>query len=111
MDSHKKCAPYFWEKSADSSVDNCKSYGNDGIVKEINLIVFRLANNSKSLILDVDNNICKQFNSVMNKFFGGKRINYTQRSSYNTRILAAVSFNSSEYLRAVKKTYHSNKSW
>lgn len=101
---HKKCAPYFCEKSADNSVDNCKSYENDGIVKEINIIVSRLANNAKSLILDVDNNICEQFNSVINKFLGGKRINYTQRSSYNTRILAAVvSFNSSEYLRAVKK--------
>ncbi|CAI6377633.1 unnamed protein product [Macrosiphum euphorbiae] len=59
------------------------------------------------LILDVDNNICEQFNSVINKFLGGKRINYNQRSSYNTRILrilaAVVSFNSSEYLRAVKK--------
>ncbi|KAL4104017.1 hypothetical protein QTP88_019330 [Uroleucon formosanum] len=101
---HKKCAPYFCEKSADNSVDNCKSYENDGIVKEINIIVSRLANNAKSLILDVDNNICEQFNSVINKFLGGKRINYTQRSSYNTKILAAVvSFNSSEYLRAVKK--------
>lgn len=104
FDCHKKCAPYFCEKSADKLVDNCKSNENDGIVKEINIIVSRLANNAKSLILDVDNNICEQFNSVINKFLGGKRINYTQRSSYNTRILAAVvSFNSSEYLRAVKK--------
>lgn len=104
FNSHKKCASYFCEKSADNLVDGCQSYGNEGIVKEINTIVSRLANNSKSLILDVDNNICEQFNSVINKFLGGKRINYTQRSSYNTRILAAVvSFNSSEYLRAVKK--------
>ncbi|XP_029343469.1 uncharacterized protein LOC100570366 isoform X1 [Acyrthosiphon pisum] len=104
FDCHKKCAPYFCEKSADNSVGNCKSNENDGIVKEINIIVSRLANNAKSLILDVDNNICEQFNSVINKFLGGKRINYNQRSSYNTRILAAVvSFNSSEYLRAVKK--------
>jgi len=101
FDCHKKCAPYFCEKSADNSVYNCKSYENGGIVKEINIIV---SNNSKSLILDVDNNICEQFNSVINKFLGGKRINYTQKSSYDTRILAAVvSFNSREYLRAVKK--------
>ncbi|KAF0748505.1 YqaJ domain-containing protein [Aphis craccivora] len=92
------------QKILNNLVDNCKSNENDGIVKEINIIVSRLANNAKSLILDVDNNICEQFNSVINKFLGGKRINYTQRSSYNTRILAAVvSFNSSEYLRAVKK--------
>jgi hypothetical protein len=103
FDCHKKCAPYFCEKSVHNSVDNCKSNENESIAKEINIIVSRLANNAKSLILDVDNNVCEQFNSVINKFLGGKRINYTQRSSYNTRILAAVvSFNSSEYLRAVK---------
>lgn len=52
----------------------------------------------------MDNNICEQFNSVINKFLGGKRIYFTQKSSYSTRVYAAVvSFNSSQYLRTVKK--------
>lgn len=60
--------------------------------------------NADSLILDVDNNICEQLNSTINKFLGGKRINFTQKSSYTTRVNAAViSFNSKEYLRAIKK--------
>lgn len=64
----------------------------------------RLSNNANSLILDVDNNACEQFNSVINKFLGGKRINFSQKSSYSTRVQAAVvSYNSEEYLRAVKK--------
>lgn len=101
FDFHTKCASYFCEKSG-STVD--KLYENVAIVMEIDIIISRLANNAKSLILDVDNNICEQFNSVINKFLGGKRINYTQRHSYNTRILAAVfGFNSQEYIRAVKK--------
>lgn len=74
------------------------------ISQEIDTIISRLSNNSKSLLLDVDNNICEQFNSVLNKFLGGKKINFTQKSSYSTRVYAAVvSFNSSQYLRVVKK--------
>lgn len=54
--------------------------------------------------MDVDNNACEQLNSVINKFLGGKRINFTQKSSYSTRVHAAVvSYNSEEYLRAVKR--------
>jgi len=74
------------------------------ISREINIIVSRLSKNADSLILDVDNNICEQLNSTINKFLGGKRINFTQKSSYTTRVNAAViSFNSKEYLRAIKK--------
>jgi len=74
------------------------------ISREIDIIVSRLSKNADSLIIDVDNNICEQFNSTINKFLGGKRINFTQKSSYTTRVNAAViSFNSKEYLRAIKK--------
>jgi len=70
---------------------------------EIKNIVNRLVINESSLILDVDNNICEQFNSVINKYIGGKRVNLSQRNAYNTRVEAAVvSFNSKEYLRALK---------
>lgn len=73
-------------------------------MKEIKNIFFRLANNAYSLIQDVDNNICEQFNSLINKYLGGKRINFTQRNTYTTRVEAAiVSFNSKEYLRRIHK--------
>lgn len=71
---------------------------------EINNTVNRLVLNSESLILDVDNNICEQFNSIINKYIGGKRVNFSQRNSYNTRVEAAVvAFNSKQYLRAINK--------
>ncbi|KAF0685499.1 Exonuclease, partial [Aphis craccivora] len=80
--------------------ENCTST----ICREIDIIVSRLSKNADSLILDVDNNICEQLNSTINKFLGGKRINFSQKSSYTTRVNAAViSFNSREYLRAIKK--------
>jgi hypothetical protein len=53
---------------------------------------------------NVDNNICEQLNNTINTFLGGKQIHFTQKSSYTIRINAAVvSFNSKEYLRAIKK--------
>jgi len=74
------------------------------ISDETNIIVSRLSKSANNLIIDVDNNICEQFNSLINKFLGGKRINFTQKSSYTTRVQAAViSFNSKEYLRTIKK--------
>jgi len=46
----------------------------------------------------------EQRNSVINKFLGGKRINFTQKNSYSTRVQAAVvSYNSGEYLRFLNK--------
>lgn len=73
-----------------------------GMMIEMNNIVNRLVINSSSLIVDIDNNICEQFNSLVNKYIGGKRINLSQRNTYNTRIEAAVvAFNSKQYLRAI----------
>lgn len=73
-------------------------------MRDIKYIIIRLSNNACSLIQDVDNNVCEQFNSLINKFIGGKRINFTQKNTYTTRIEAAiVSFNSKEYLRRIHK--------
>lgn len=55
----------------------------------------RVVNNARSLLFDVDNNYCEQYNSIINKHIAGKRLNLSQRQSYNTRVKAAViSFNS-----------------
>lgn len=75
------------------------------MLREIKNIILRLTTNSCSLIQDVDNNVCEQFNSLINKYIGGKRINFNQRNTYTTRIEAAIiSFNSKEYLRRIHKT-------
>ncbi|XP_045764081.1 uncharacterized protein LOC123866492 [Maniola jurtina] len=49
-----------------------------------------LASNAESLILDVTNNTVEQFNNVIAKFIGGKRVNYTTRGSYQARCFGAV---------------------
>jgi len=72
---------------------------------EIRKIVYRLAANTESLIENTDNNPCEQFNSLINKHIGGKRINFTQGNNYKTRVEAAVvAYNSHNYIRAVQKT-------
>lgn len=66
--------------------------------------MYRLLANADSLIENVDNNPCEQLNSIINKHVGGKRINYTHKNNYKTRVEAAVlSYNSKNYLRAVNK--------
>lgn len=75
------------------------------IMNDIRRITYRLTANADSLLENVDNNLCEQFNSLINKHVGGKRINFTQKNNYKTRVEAAViSFNSKNYLRTIHKT-------
>jgi len=50
---------------------------NCGLMAEFKLVAQRLIDNAISLLHDVTNNICEQFNSVINKFIAGKRINFS----------------------------------
>lgn len=73
-------------------------------MRKIRNIIIRLSNNAESLIEDVDNNACEQLNSLINKHIGGKRINFTQRHNYQTRIEAEiVTFNSKNFLHTIQK--------
>jgi len=77
---------------------------NSGMMQEIKNYALRPANNAESLLENKNNNICEQFNAIINKHIAGKRINFSNRGNYNTRVHAAViSFNSKEYLRCIHK--------
>jgi hypothetical protein len=39
----------------------------------------RLFNNAQSFLKNVDNNICEQFNSMVNKFIGGKKNKFVSK--------------------------------
>ncbi|KAG8196027.1 hypothetical protein JTE90_028997 [Oedothorax gibbosus] len=72
-------------------------------------ILNSIAYHSKSLIINATNNIAEEFNSIIAKFLGGKRINYCLGESYKARCnAAAVSHNTrtplSEVLGVVKKS-------
>jgi len=75
-----------------------------GMMQEFKHCVLRLEYNAESLLENKNNNVCEQFNAIINKHIAGKRLNFSQRGNYNTRVHAAViSFNSKEYLRCVHK--------
>jgi len=107
MGAHDRCEDYFCKghrlpKNENNMIIEAEK---TGIVNDIAHIVSRLVANVDSLLMNVDNNVCEQFNSVINKHLAGKRINYSQRNSYNARVEAAViSCNSGgQFLRLMHK--------
>lgn len=96
---HKLCKPYFCQnidqnEPTQNFVAELKS---SNIFAAIMNIMSRLVKNAKSLIYDVNSNIAEVFNSVVAKFVGGKRINYSSRQSYTARCAGSVvSFNAKE---------------
>jgi formyltetrahydrofolate synthetase len=65
-------------------------------------IISRVSQHARSLIYDVDSNIVEQFHSIVAKFVGGKRINYSKGRSYESRCFGAVlSFNSKSQMNYV----------
>ncbi|CAG9763584.1 unnamed protein product [Ceutorhynchus assimilis] len=70
-----------------------------------------LVRHAESLIHDVENNSVEQFNSVIAKFIGGKRVNYCQRRSYQSRCAAAVvSHNTKRVIYTARKHLSPGKS-
>jgi len=105
LGQHDNCAKYFCTGPKVGERNFVPEANETGLMAEIRKIVYRLAANTESLIENTDNNPCEQFNSLINKHIGGKRINYTQGNNYKTRVEAAVvAYNSHNYIRAVQKT-------
>lgn len=104
LGQHEKCAAYFCKKN-NTEENRVPEAEKCGLMGEMSIIIKRVVDYASSLILDVTNNVCEQFNSVVNKYIGGKRINFSLKQSYSTRIRAAIiSFNSGGYfLRAIHK--------
>lgn len=89
MGQHEKCVAYFCKRN--NTVENCVPEAEKcGLMSEMSMIIKRVVDDASSLILDVTNNVCEQFNSVVNKYIGGKRINFSLKQLYNTRIKAAI---------------------
>lgn len=74
-------------------------------------IMSRLVNNAESLIHNVNRNIAEVLNSVIAKFVGSKRINYSSRQSYTARCAGSVvSCNVKEPQSYICKEYFDEKS-
>lgn len=109
---HRLCEPYFCNGPKLNEVNYIDKARTNGLLEEFIQIVNRLAKNAESLLMNVDNNICEQFNSIISKHLSGKRINFSQRHNYNVRVEATLlSHNTSgKYIRTIHKTLVQNKS-
>lgn len=101
---HAKCKEYFCSKSEeDASIE--KEMFSNSIWQRIKLITTQLAAHARSLIVDVDSNSVERYHSIVAKFVGGKRINFSQRFQYNMRCnAAALSFNTNKPLSILHKS-------
>lgn len=85
---HDKCKPYFCKRgSGENLVPTMKQCG---LWYDIFSILSVIVTNAESLLMAKTNNIAEQFNSIIAKFIGGKRVNYCLRGSYETRCFAAA---------------------
>lgn len=109
LGEHTNCETYFCNGSKINELNLVPEAVNGGIMSEIQNCVSRLITNAESLLENKDNNICEQFNSIINKHVAGKRINFSSRGNYNTRVESAVvSFNSKQFLRKLHKKMTNN---
>lgn len=95
---HTNCKPYFCSKNTtDAALANLQSLKEDGLWYEIlNLVQIYFASNSKSLLENYTNNPAEEFNNIVAKYLGGKRINYSLARSYVGRVAQAVVQTNSE---------------
>ncbi|KAE9522977.1 hypothetical protein AGLY_016608 [Aphis glycines] len=98
LGGHDRCESYFCKAPQANEKNMIEDAERSGFVSEVSQIISRLVANVDSLLMNVDNNVCEQFNT-------GKRINYSQRNSYNARVeTAVISCNSGgKFLRLMHK--------
>lgn len=103
---HKNCARYFCPGEKEGEVDQVPELTASNFMQEVVGIVRRsVSQHASSLIHEKTNNPAEQFNAMVNKFVGGKRVNFALRDQYQVRCnAAAVAYNNvGEYLRMVHK--------
>lgn len=90
--NHENCNDYYCSKEKTTQT-NMEIERNIFWLR-IKTIVGSVLSKWRSLLEDVDTNVVERFNSIVAKFVGGKRINFSLRRGYRARCSAAVvSFN------------------
>lgn len=93
---HSKCQhlKYFCKKAVPDPDNSVPEMMKCGIYSRLMECFQNLAKFSNSLIYDVHSNVAEQFNGVICKYIGGKRVNYTSKGQYHGRChIASVSYN------------------
>lgn len=101
---HGNCKAYYCQ-SARQSENVARTLKMSSLWYRIQQIINTVASHSRSLIQDADSNIVECYNSIVAKFVGGKRINFSLRHGYQSRCNAAVvSFNTKKPLHTLQKS-------
>ncbi|XP_063226423.1 uncharacterized protein LOC134533104 [Bacillus rossius redtenbacheri] len=89
---HKNCSTlgYFCDGRKDGESNLVPELEKNSLWSHIYKACQYLAAHSRSLIHDVDSNKVEQFNSIIAKFSGGKRVNFATKRSYQGRCAGAV---------------------
>lgn len=85
---HRECEDYYC-KNERKTERNLTSQAPTLILK-LQKNAAQLAHNSRSLLHCSTNNRAEQFNSIVAKLVGGKRVNFSFKNSYEARCYAAV---------------------
>lgn len=93
---HLKCQEIKYFKCDKTDVNNLVPPMKEcGLYRDVEICLNRIILNIDSLLYNMDNNTAEHYNSLVCKFVGGKRVNFSKRMSYKTRCEAAVvSYNS-----------------
>ncbi|KAF2889299.1 hypothetical protein ILUMI_16874, partial [Ignelater luminosus] len=87
---HKNCSSYFYKDVNTTTSSTLSDIKLTSLYDKLMSYVRLIAHHANSLIFDVENNCVEQFNSILAKHTGGKRINYCMRRSFVGRSFASV---------------------
>ncbi|KAJ3641437.1 hypothetical protein Zmor_027944 [Zophobas morio] len=102
---HSSCDSYFCNSHKDDEENYVPEMIECGLMDDLQSCGARLLHNGHSLMLNMTNNAAETYNSVVSKFVGGKRQNFSIKNSYSKRCQAAsLSYNKKEqYYSSVHK--------
>lgn len=87
---HTNCLSYFCKGRKDGEINLVPQMKSLGIWEELVAAKSFVLFHAESLLYKVSNNAAESYNSILAKFIGGKRVNFSLRGSYNLRCNAAV---------------------
>lgn len=100
---HSNCANYYCPPEKKHEPNNVPHV--PALMAKMMTHTMALANHARSLLYNLNNNRAEQFNAIVAKYVGGKRVNYALKNSYALRCYAAVvSFNSGTPIYTLHKT-------
>lgn len=87
---HEKCEKYFCTGAKGNEKNDVPQLKDSGIFFKIMDAVGNMACNARSLQFNSNNNSVEEFNSIVAKHIGGKRVNFCLKRSYKTRCSTSV---------------------